>query len=241
MKKLFILLAITCLSIPANAQWGSKKIKGNGSMTLIDRDVKTYDAVHVAGFYDVQLIAGEEGSLKIEGESNLLEYIITEVKGNILEIKTEKGINLQPSYNKMITITVPFKDLYEVNLSGSGDVVSRDRISATTFKTALAGSGDIVLEVEAKSVEARVSGSGDLTLKGRTEEVDFKLSGSGDIHAGDLMATDAEASIAGSGDIELNCDGGLLKARVAGSGDIKYNGKPAREDSKVAGSGSISN
>ncbi len=204
-------------------------------------EIKTYDAVHVAGFFDVFLVAGDEGKVQVEGESNLLDYVITEIRGNVLEIKTEKGINLQPSNNNMITITVPFKDLDEVNLSGSGDVVSRDRIVATSFSTALAGSGDVVLDVEAKTIKASLSGSGDLILKGKTEEVELTLSGSGDIHASELKATNAEASLAGSGDISLNCDGGMLKARVAGSGDIEYSGKPSREDSKVVGSGSISN
>jgi len=240
MKKLLLILAIIGISTSVNAQWGSKKIKGNGNMTQVTRDLKTYDAVHVSGFFDVFLVAGEEGKIELEGESNLLDHVITEIRGNVLDIKTENGVNLQPSNNNMITITVPFKDLDEVNLSGSGDVVSRDRITATSFSTALAGSGDVVLEVEATTVKASLSGSGDLTLKGKTQEVELNLSGSGDIHAGELKATDADLSVAGSGDISLHCDGGTLKARVAGSGDIEYSGKPSREDSKVVGSGSIS-
>jgi hypothetical protein len=183
---------------------------------------------------------GKRAKYSWKGESNLLDHVITEVRGNVLDIKTENGVNLQPSHNNMITITVPFKDLDEVNLSGSGDVVSRDRIMATSFSTALAGSGDVVLDIEAKTVKASLSGSGDLTLKGKTQGVELNLSGSGDIHAGELKATDAEASLAGSGDINLNCDGGTLKARVAGSGDIQYSGNPSREDSKVVGSGSVS-
>lgn len=241
MKKLLIIIAIVSLSTSAHAQWGSEKVKGNGNMTQITRHLKTYDAVHISGFFDVFLVAGEEGEVQVEGESNLLDHVITEVRGNVLEIKTEDGINLQPSRNNMITIMVPFKDLNEVNLSGSGDVVSRDRIVATSFSTALAGSGDVVLDVEAKTIKASLSGSGDLTLKGKTQEVELNLSGSGDIHASELKATDAEASVAGSGDISLNCEGGTLKARVAGSGDIEYSGKPLREDSKVVGSGSVTN
>jgi hypothetical protein len=240
MKKLLVILGIIGISTSVNAQWGSKKVKGNGNVTQTTRDLKTYDAVHVSGFFDVFLVAGEEGKIQLEGESNLLDHVITEVRGNVLDIKTENGVNLQPSHNNMITITVPFKDLDEVNLSGSGDVVSRDRITATSFSTSVAGSGDVVLEVEATNIEASLSGSGDLTIKGQTEDVKLNLSGSGDIHASELKATNAEASVAGSGDISLNCDGGILKARVAGSGDIEYSGNPSREDSKVVGSGSIS-
>ncbi|WP_031425983.1 head GIN domain-containing protein [Flavimarina sp. Hel_I_48] len=239
-KLLFIFLAIG-LSTAAHAQWGSKKVEGNGSMTQTTRELGSYDAVHVAGFFDVFLVAGEEGTVKLEGESNLLDHVITEVKGNVLRIEIEDRMNLQPSNNKTITVTVPFKELSEVNLSGSGDVVARDPIVISTFSTALSGSGDIILEVNATNVEANLRGSGDLTLKGTAQKVELDLRGSGDIHASDLSATDADASIAGSGDISLHCDGGKLKARITGSGDIEYSGKPSQEDSSVVGSGSISN
>tara|TARA_B100001059_G_C17694661_1_gene506843 strand:+ start:617 stop:748 length:132 start_codon:yes stop_codon:yes gene_type:complete len=38
---------------------------------------------------------GEEGKISIEGEENLLEYIVTEVSRGILKIQVEKGINLK--------------------------------------------------------------------------------------------------------------------------------------------------
>ena len=68
----------------------------------------------------------------------------------------------------------------------------------------------------------------------------LKLSGSGDIHAFGLQANHTDASVAGSGDIEI-VSNKSLKARVTGSGDIEYKGKPSKEDTKVSGSGSISN
>ncbi|MCO4821981.1 MAG: DUF2807 domain-containing protein, partial [Flavobacteriaceae bacterium] len=55
-----------------------------------------------------------------------------------------------------------------------------------------------------------------------------------------LQSNHTEASVAGSGDIEI-VSNKSLKARVSGSGDIEYKGNPDKEDSKVSGSGSISN
>jgi len=77
-----LLIAIALLSFSfAQAQlWGGKKIKGNGDVTTITRTTDDYDALRLAGWMDFELVKGEEGTIKIEGESNLLEYIITEIE-----------------------------------------------------------------------------------------------------------------------------------------------------------------
>lgn len=242
MKKLVLILAIAFLSGSANAQWwGGKKIEGNGNLTTNDRNVGDYDEIGVAGSFTVILIAGEEGKISVEAEENLQEYIITEVKGNKLKIYTEDGVSLRTSRNKDITVTVPFKDIEKVSMAGSGDVIGKDLINAQQFSCAIAGSGDMILEVNAQDVSASVAGSGDLSISGSTQKTHLKVAGSGDLEASRLSSIDAEASIAGSGDISLNCNTGTLKASVAGSGDIVYSGKPGKVDSKVVGSGRVRN
>lgn len=241
MKNLALLTLALLLSFNVNAQWGSQKVRGNGKMTTVTRDVGEYDIISVGGFFEVNLIAGEEGSINLEAEENLMDYIITEVKGNALKIRIEDNTNLRTSRNKTIRITIPFEDLEEVNLAGSAKLRSEEVIKADRFATSVAGSGNVSLEVQAREVTASVSGSGSLNLSGTADEVAFKLSGSGNLNAEDLTAVDAEASVTGSGNLRLVCDGGLLKARTTGSGNITYSGKPSREDFKTIGSGKISN
>lgn len=241
-SKTTLALAIALLSFSfAQAQlWGSKKIKGNGDITTVTRSTSNYSDIKCAGWMDFVLVKGTEGKITIEGESNLLKYIITEVDGGILKIKTENNISLKPSYNKTITITIPFEDIEYVSLSGSGDVINKDRIISNNFTTRVSGSGDIVLDIDANAIEASVTGSGDLTLKGKTKNLKASVTGSGDFHGFNLEAEDVDAKVTGSGDVEIVCNGDL-KARVTGSGDIEYKGSPKSEDTKVTGSGSIGN
>ena len=239
-KSILLIVALMFATVSHAQWWGSKKVKGNGNMTTETRNTGEYDGVKCAGSMDYILVAGTEGKIKLEGESNLLEHIITEIKGNDLIIKVEKGVNLSPSWNKTIKVTIPFKDISSVSLAGSGDLWNEDKITASDFNVSLAGSGDMILNIEATSVEGSLAGSGDITLKGNTNNLSLRLAGSGDIHAFGLQSNHTEASIAGSGDIEV-VSNQSLKARVSGSGDIEYKGKPSKEDTKVSGSGSISN
>ena len=238
-KSVLLSVAIMFASVSHAQWWGGKKVKGNGNMTTETRTTRDYDGVKCAGSMDYILVAGTEGKIKLEGESNLLKHIVTEIKGGNLVVKTEKGINLSPSWNKTIKITIPFKDISNVSLAGSGDLWNEDKINATNFDVSLAGSGDVIINVDASSVKSSLAGSGDLTIKGSTNELIVKLAGSGDIHAFGLQANNTTASLAGSGDIEI-VSNKSLKARVSGSGDIDYKGNPDKEDTKVSGSGSIS-
>lgn len=234
---LTFLLAITF----SHAQfWGNKSINGNGNVTTITCTTSDYDGVRCAGSLDFKLVEGTEGKITITGESNLLEYVITEIKNGSLVVKIEDGKNLKQSNNKTILVTIPYKDIESVSLSGSGDVWNDGTIKAPNFSASVAGSGDVVLNINSTNTNASVSGSGDLTLKGKTKDLKASVAGSGDFSGYGLETVNVDASVAGSGDIEVNCSG-ELKARVAGSGDIAYRGKPTKEDTKVVGSGTIGN
>lgn len=238
MKNIALLLTISLFTISCTAQWG-KRIKGNGKVVTIERSVDDYDAIAVAGWFDVDLVKGREGEISIRGEENLLEYIITEVKDNKLTVKVKKGYNLQSSnWKEGILITVPFETVNSVSLSGSGDIVGKDVLTADNFSATMSGSGDISLSVEADALKTVISGSGDIELSGKARDFDVSVSGSGDVKAFDLIADHVTAKVSGSADIKITAKQSL-NARVSGSGDILYKGNPEKVDSKASGSGDI--
>ena len=204
MKKVWILSMSLLLALPAAAQWG-KKIKGNGNMVTVERSVGSYDGVALSGWFDVELISGQEGELTLRGEENLLEHIKTEVKNGQLTIKAEKGYNLQPSSWKSggIKVQVPVEAISSVTMSGSGDIVGKMLLRSDALKVTMSGSGDITLEVDGNDVESTLSGSGDIRLSGKAENLEVRISGSGDVHAYELEAKSVDAVVSGSADIKV--------------------------------------
>ena len=219
-------------------QW-NKGIKGNGNITTITRTTSDYSAIRCSGSFDYILVQGSEGNIKIEGEENLLEYIITETEHGALVVKTKNNVNLKPSKSNTIKITIPFQDIEKISLAGSGDLYNKDVINEEDLNVSLAGSGDIVLNIKTSKVKAKITGSGDITLKGSTENLEADVTGSGDFHGFDLESNNTAVSVTGSGDAKV-VSNVYLKAKVTGSGDIVYRGNPEKEDTNVAGSGSIS-
>jgi len=236
MKKSIQLLVfgVFIMGFIANAQ--SSKIKGNGKVVTETKTTGDYDAIKVAGSFDVNLVAGKEGKIILKGEENLLSVIKVEVEDNTLKIYVDKTFNIQST--SKIEITVPFEKISAISLAGSGNLKTKDQIKSETFAAKLAGSGNVNLNVDSNDFELSLSGSGDAILKGSADKFTSKLAGSGNVNASDLKSKTVDANVSGSGNSIVNCEGSLT-ARVAGSGNIKYFGNPEKRDVKVSGSGNI--
>jgi len=214
----------------------NKKVKGNGNVTTKTHNTSDYNEVKVVGFMDVKLESGTEGSITVTTDENIQEYIIIESKNGTLTIKVKNKVNIQTK--KGVHITVPFKDLNKVSLTGSGDVLTSSKINSASFEVELTGSGDVILDVDATTIDAKITGSGDLKLKGIATDLEVKVTGSGDFSGKSLTSQNTQVYVSGSGDAIVYASKSL-KARVNGSGDINYYGNPESTDTKVMGSGDI--
>ncbi len=240
MKQLFNLtlaIAITLMGInESNAQWGGKKVVGNGSISTKTVNTGSYDAIKGVGSMDIHLERGTEGSITVTTDDNLHEYIIIEVKENTLVLKIEKNVNIRTK--RGIHVKVPFQDISEVSMVGSGDMDTKDTIKSENLNLRVTGSGNISLDVAAKTLESKITGSGDIKLAGSTTNLKVSVTGSGDFDGSDLDSQNTEATVSGSGDVKVVAKSSL-KARVNGSGDIYYKGNPEKRDTKTSGSGDI--
>jgi hypothetical protein len=237
-QKISLSILLIAFTVSTNAQkWGSsKKIKGNGKVVTVKRTTSDYDGIGIGGSFDVKLVKGNEGNITIEGEENIIPYIITEVKGNTLEVKFKKNTNIRTT--KRLTVTITYKDIDKVSLGGSGNLTSEGVIKSKNFKVSLGGSGNIALQTESNYVTASIGGSGNIILSGSTSDFRCSIAGSGSIKAYDLSTDEITATIAGSGNIKTTVKT-RIKAKVVGSGSVYYKGNPKYTDVKSVGSGDI--
>ena len=231
-----IALALAAL-IYCNLSLGSTL---DDAATIEERKVGEYDAIYVSGWYDVTLVAGKEGTITLEGKSNILENISTEVVNGKLKIEWDKrtNLNLFQGMSKVF-ITIPVEEIEALRLSGSGSIVSETTLKSDSFETTLSGSGTLDLDVETNSLTSGISGSGNTILSGSTGDYEVQISGSGDVKAYELKANDVNASISGSAKIKVYANTSIT-ARISGSGDVRYMGPATKIDTKVSGSGSVS-
>jgi Putative auto-transporter adhesin, head GIN domain len=237
MKNYTLLLVLFSISIVNAQNWGKNKIKGNGNVVTVTRTTSDYDEIITGGAFSVELVAGNEGEITIQGDENLVELIITKVENYKLKVYIERGTWFD-SRGEKIKITIPVKQVSKIDFGGSGKITTKDSISTKELEVNLSGSGNSQIEANTSLLTAVLSGSGNLSVNGTTNTIEIKLSGSGGIDCSKMTSKNAVALISGSGNIDLNCSSSL-KAKISGSGNIVYSGNPENVEKKVSGSGNI--
>lgn len=256
MKKLsFFSLFILTLALSACGM-----VHGSGNVITETRSVGDFDKILLAGIGEVILTQGDEISLKIEAEDNLMRYLKAEAHDDRLEIGVKEEyatLALQPTQPIRFYVTVT--DLEAVTVAGSGDVYADTTLKVEDIELSVLGSGNIRLaqlevaqfsvnitgsgEVEIKEVTAQgltttISGSGECTLEGEVTDQKVKITGSGSFWGRELQSENASVTIAGSGDGEINASN-ALDVNIIGSGNLRYTGSP-RLSQSISGSGNVS-
>ncbi len=234
------LIVLSAAPQPAHAHpwdwfgWG-KRVTGSAVVKTETRAVSGYKGVKLSGSFHVTVVQNGSEGVTIVADDNLLPLISTEVERGNLYIKWSER-NLNVSHQK-ITITVHAKDIDELSVAGSGNIVA-DVINTPRLRSAIAGSGDInIKNLTSDALKISIDGSGNFGAGGLTNEFEVSISGSGGVKIASLKTKNAKLSIAGSGDATLWATD-TLKVSLAGSGDIRYYGGATLTKS-VAGSGSI--
>jgi hypothetical protein len=237
MKKILLFsLMISVLVISCN-NFGGKRVRGNNNIVKVERSVDDFNAVEVHGALDVYVSQGDQKAVRIEGDENLVKYIITESHGNRLEVRTKEGYNLRPSKKMKIFVTSPqFKHL---DVSGACNIYGENRItSSDMLELEVSGAGDIRMEADAPELKASISGSGKIDLKGRTQNFEVDLSGAGKATCFDLLSENTKVEISGAGSAEVFASV-KLDAQVSGAGKVRYKGNAANVQQQVSGAGSV--
>jgi len=194
--------------------WNGKR--GSGVSATQSRAVPEFSRVRLDGSCFVEVDVGGSQSLSITADDNLIDDLLTEVRGGELVITTRDGVNAAYRVGPSVRIEVPSLSAFSIH--GSGDARLRG----------LAG----------ESFAVSIHGSGDLSASGRVTKLHVSIEGSGDADLMGLECQEASVAIQGSGDVGVNCTSSLTAA-VSGSGDVDYRGAPPHTSISVSGSGDV--
>ena len=251
-----VLTLTACTNVPAPFNFLCEN--GSGNIITETREVAEFDRINLMVPANLYVSQGDTNSFSIEGDDNLLEEIETDLDGTFLEIELKNSVKcLNPTQE--INIWVTMKEVKELAVSGSGNIVGEtafetdslemrvsgsgkisndNQIKADSLELRISGSGDVDLDVVSKTITTRISGSGNVALEGVTEIHEFQVSGSGELNAYDLDTQKSVLGVSGSGKAELKVSE-ELEINIAGSGNVKYKGAPEKVTQNVSGSGSV--
>ncbi len=232
-KRISFLSAIFVLMLSLVLSSCNDCMEGNGKMATRTAKFSEITAINLSVSADVKLVDDSTGTIKIEGESNIIEAIILEQKGTSLRISSEPCF----SSNKPVTITIPVRNVSDLQINGSGSIISEHNLLASDLDLGINGSGDINIDVNATNVMSKINGSGNIILKGAAQRHKIEVNGSGDVKAENFPTGNVAIQVNGSGNCKIMATT-ALGIKIRGSGSVYYSGTPDIS-SDIKGSGSL--
>ncbi len=210
-------LALLLADVPAIAQ----RIQGNGNIKTQNRDVSGFSGLDVSGGFEVQVTKGNNESLRIEADENLLDNIRTEVKNGVLHIYNEGNISTKKSMKAYVTL----KELNSLDISGGVKVIGNSTFNPKTFKMDLSGASNVKLDLMTSRLVADMSGASKVALTGKADQILLDMSGASDVDAADLEAKNVKVEASGASKVKVFAKESLA-INASGASNVKYKGSP---------------
>jgi hypothetical protein len=227
-----IILAFALLALPAQAQ--RKQIKGEGELVSQTRQATGFKGINVSGGFAVEIIQGNQESVRLEAQQNLLDNIRTEVKNGVLHIYNEGSISTNKGMKAYITV----RELNKVDISGGVKVTGKSTFKSNTFDLDMSGGSKVTLALNTKKLRADMSGASKVELSGQADELVMSMSGSSSVMAAELQANNVRVEASGASKVRVFAKESLY-VNASGASKVEYNGNPSVK-SDVSGASKIS-
>lgn len=205
-----------------------------------ERKVSNFNGIGINGSIKAYVKMGSTESLRLEGDQEVINELVTEVKDGILTIRPKSSQWkewFKKHSNAKITAYITAKQLTSLAISGSGSIEVENAITANAFNVALSGSGKIKATVNTQTFDGAISGSGTLSFSGKAKNTDLAISGSGNFQGQGFSSQEVDVHVSGSGSVYIHAEKSI-DAAVSGSGNIIYTGNP-NITKAVSGSGKV--
>ena len=214
-----LIAAAACDASPINV------LTGSGTVRSESRPVSAFDEVELTGIGALTITQGQQESLTVEAEDNLLPTIRSEVRGRRLVIELDGGRTVHVRPTKPIRYTVTVRDLAALELSGAGNVEVAG-LTTARLDVRLSGAGAVSLDgLTAGELALSLSGLGDATVSGTVTRQEVTMSGLGDYHAEHLESQEARVTKSGAGNATVRVSS-TLNVKASGAGTVEYIGDP---------------
>lgn len=199
-------------------------IEGYGEILTEHRTVGSYNHIELRSMGNIYLSQGEQSSIQIDAQENILDVIQTYVRNNTLFIEFKKDVDQHDGIDYYMSIP----DIRGIKLTGVGSIDIENSFECDHIKFEITGAGNISTDnLMATSIQSFITGTGDIELKGSgyTEFHEIEITGTGNLRAFDLETEEVEIISTGVGNCWVHATN-KLDVTITGIGNVYYKGNP---------------
>jgi len=233
MKLIKQLLALTFLLV------FSSVIVNADSTEKQNRSVRDFSEISVSSGIDLYLTMGDEEKVTIVADDEIIDDIITEVRGDQLKIYLkERPFRFRWKWNQERKAYVTVKTIKEIKASAGSDVASENVIKGESLEVHASSGSDVRMEVNVNKLVLKASSGSDANLSGLAKYFDADASSGSDIRASDLKTKICRVEVSSGSDASVYATD-EIEAHASSGGDIKYYGNPELRDIHESSGGDV--
>jgi len=215
-------------------------LTSTGKDIVQEREVDDFRHIQLWDNIDLKLIQDTINHIQIIAGENIVDNIETVTENGILKISNQNRFNWLRSYDKSITVILQLKDLYELEIHGTGEISSTNTIvSDSLMLNVWDAAGKVSLNIETKKSTIRYHiGTADIFYSGKTRLSYISSNSYGPVDARELESEQTYISTIGSNNNFVWATD-ILEATIGSIGNIYYKDEPGTLTTFILGSGVV--
>jgi hypothetical protein len=212
----------------------SPTIKGDGNVTEQNREVSSFSEMKISRGMNVYITQGNNTSVRVVADANLLDVIETEVEGDVLVVSSDA--NIKKCTSKKVYVTTP--NLEVIKAFAGCNVYSESTIDTEELQLSASAGSTMKITVKADQLHTSASAGSNISIEGEAETIKGKASSGSNIKAGNLSTSNSELKVSSGANIWITCTQ-KLNGSASSGGNIFYAGNPSNTEIHKSSGGNV--
>ncbi|TNE53222.1 MAG: DUF2807 domain-containing protein [Bacteroidetes bacterium] len=235
MKSSLLLSLIAGVWFTASCQ--KERVTPSSEITTEIRYVSDFTGIEVSHGLEVELIFEQgEHEVKVEANSNLHKYILTDVVSGNLRIRMKNNVRIKS--HATIHVYVRVENLKELELSGAAHVEAKNAWKGEELDLDLSGASFFTGEFDANSLRIEQSGASTASTWGKAKKLDAEVSGASTLKDYGFSCDDLNIRISGASQTSLTVNKSL-DIEASGASTLNYKGDGQIDEISISGASRV--
>lgn len=197
---------------------------------------ESFNQIELEGNFEVYLLNGNTHKIVLEGNDEILDWVVLKVENNVLKVSYLKDKVIRKGQSVILEITV--QDLQRFSAASALKLITPNVFHFEEMAFDIAGAVSMELNLDGEVLEASLAGASSVKAQGNVEQLVIDMPGAGKLDAFELRARKVKLTLAGAGKAEVFASE-ELQVDIAGACSVLYKGDPEKVYSNVSGIGRV--
>lgn len=214
-----------------------KAIKPADDITVETRQLSGYTKLDVSDAMEVEVTFGQQEEVIVEANSNLHQYILTDVVNGVLKIRLKNNVRIKSGSE--IKVYVSATSIDKVIIDGASRVEFMNDVTTTNFDLDVDGASRFQGGIYTDDIKVNAEGASKVEMWGSSDTAKIKASGASNI--GDfafVINAYLDIDLSGASKAEFTVDG-TMDIDVSGASRFNYMGNGVINELDISGASSV--